>query len=147
MTSTVASAKSSSGSGSQSGSSLQPAANQRKLPARLRRLRSLEDFEEAARRHLPRPVFGYMVEAAERKRSLRGNLESFDDYGFLPRVLIDVSKRSQATTLFGHEYAAPFGLSPLGISALSAYRGDLAMARAAARANVPMIMSGSSLIR
>lgn len=139
MTSTIASAS--------TASSTKPASSPANLPARLRRLRSLEDFEEAARRHLPRPVFGYMVEAAERKRSLRGNLESFDDYGFVPRVLVDVSKRSQATTLLGREYAAPFGLSPLGISALSAYRGDLVMARAAARANVPMIMSGSSLIR
>jgi L-lactate dehydrogenase (cytochrome) len=62
-------------------------------------------------------------------------------------VLVDVSKRSQTTTLFGHRYAAPFGLAPLGLSALTAYRGDVVMARAASQANVPMIMSGSSLIR
>jgi L-lactate dehydrogenase (cytochrome) len=35
----------------------------------------------------------------------------------------------------------------MGISALSAYRGDLVLTQAAARENVPMIMSGSSLIR
>jgi L-lactate dehydrogenase (cytochrome) len=35
----------------------------------------------------------------------------------------------------------------MGICALSAYRGDLALTHAAARENVPMIMSGSSLIR
>jgi L-lactate dehydrogenase (cytochrome) len=35
----------------------------------------------------------------------------------------------------------------MGISALSAYRGDLVLARAAREANIPMIMSGSSLIR
>ena len=35
----------------------------------------------------------------------------------------------------------------MGLSALSAYRGDIVLASAAARANVPMIMSGSSLIR
>ena len=117
------------------------------LPARLRRLRCLDDFEDAARRHLPRPVFGYIAMAAETRRSLRGNRESFDDYGFVTRVLKDVSRRTTATTLFGQEYAAPFGISPLGISALSAYRGDLVLARSAARANIPMIMSGSSLIR
>jgi len=117
------------------------------LPARLRNLRCLDDFEEAARRHLPRPVFGYMAMAAETRRSFRGNRESFDDYGFVTRVLKDVSRRSTACTLFGQAYAAPFGISPLGISALSAYRGDLVLARAAARANIPMVMSGSSLIR
>ena len=34
----------------------------------------------------------------------------------------------------------------MGISALVAYRGDLVLAGAAARANIPMVMSGSSLI-
>ena len=117
------------------------------LPARLRTLRCLDDFELAAKQHLPRPVFGYMSMAAETRRSLRGNRECFDDYGFVTRVLNDVSKRSTACTLFGQTYAAPFGIAPLGISALSAYRGDLVLARSAARANIPMIMSGSSLIR
>ena len=35
----------------------------------------------------------------------------------------------------------------MGLCALSAYRGDLVLASAAARENVPMIVSGSSLIR
>jgi L-lactate dehydrogenase (cytochrome) len=107
----------------------------------------LDDFETAARRHLPRPVFGYIAGAAETNHSLRDNRLAFDELGFVPRVLIDVSKRSQQASLFGSTYAAPFGIAPMGISALSAYRGDIAMARAAAAANIPMIMSGSSLIR
>jgi L-lactate dehydrogenase (cytochrome) len=61
-------------------------------------------------------------------------------------MLVDTSKRTQKTTLFGVEYDAPFGIAPMGISALSAYRGDLVQARAAAAEGVPMIMSGSSLI-
>ena len=65
----------------------------------------------------------------------------------MPRVLVDISRRSMATTLFGRNYDAPFGIAPLGLSALSAYRGDIVLAQAAAGANVPMIMSGSSLIR
>ena len=30
------------------------------LPRKLARILSLDDFEEAARRHLPRPLFGYI---------------------------------------------------------------------------------------
>ena len=116
------------------------------VPRRLRHLLCLDDFEQAAYRHLPRPVFGYMVSAAETGQSLRANRNAFAQYAFVPRVLVDVSRRSQSVTLFGHEYASPFGLAPLGLSALSAYRGDLVMALAAAQANVPMIISGSSLI-
>jgi L-lactate dehydrogenase (cytochrome) len=117
------------------------------LPRHLRRVLSLDDLETAARRHLPRPIFGYVSGAAETNQSLHDNRAAFQELGFLPRVLTDVSRRSQRTTLFGQDYAAPFGLAPMGISALVAYRGDLVLARAATRAGIPMIMSGSSLIR
>jgi L-lactate dehydrogenase (cytochrome) len=116
-------------------------------PRRLRRILSLDDFEAAARRHLPRPIFAYVSGGVETNASLRDNRSAFEDYGFVPRMLVDVSGRSQATELFGHTYAAPFGIAPMGISALSAYRGDLVLARAAGQANIPMVMSGSSLIR
>ena len=62
-------------------------------------------------------------------------------------MLRNVSSRSQAVELFGHRYASPFGIAPMGIAALSAYRGDLVLAQAAAAANIPMVLSGSSLIR
>ncbi len=114
---------------------------------RLQRVLSLDDFETAARRHLPRPIFGYVAGAAERDWSLEDNRAAFAELGFLPRVLVDVSKRAQQTTLLGRTYAAPFGIAPLGIAALYAYRGDLVLAAGAAAANIPMVMSGSSLIR
>ena len=113
---------------------------------RLARILSLEDFETAARRHLPRPVYGYLAGAAEDNQSFRENRRAFADYWFVPRVLVDISRRSQEVSLFGRRYAAPFGIAPLGLTALSAYRGDLALARAAARGNIPMILSGASLI-
>ena len=64
----------------------------------------------------------------------------------MPRVLNDVSGRDQTTTLFGKTYASPFGIPPMGSSALCAYRGDIVLTRAAAAENVPMILSASSLI-
>ena len=116
-------------------------------PRRLRRILSLDDFETAARRHLPRPIFGFIAGAAETNATWRDNREAFQDYGFLPRGLVDTSKRSQATELFGRRYAAPFGIPPMGIAAIAAYRADLVLAGAAARCNIPFILSGSSLIK
>ncbi len=110
-------------------------------------LLSLDDFERAARRHLPRPVFAYVSGAVEDNLSYRDNRAGFEELGFIPRTLVDTSKRTTKATLFGTEYSAPFGVAPMGISALSAYRGDLMQARGAAASNIPMIMSGSSLIR
>ncbi|MFP5076113.1 alpha-hydroxy-acid oxidizing protein [Rhizobium sp. YIM 134829] len=113
---------------------------------RLKGILSLDDFETRARRHLPRPLFGYIAGASETNASLRMNASAFQAYAFRPRVLRDVSGRSMTTELFGKTYGAPFGIAPMGISALMAYRGDLVMAQAAARAGIGMIMSGSSLI-
>lgn len=107
----------------------------------------LDDFEAMSRRHLPRPVFGYVAGATERNASLADNARAFAEWAFRPRVLVDVSRRSPARRLFGREWAAPFGIAPMGLSALAAYRGDLVLAEAARAAGVPMILSGSSLIR
>ncbi len=117
------------------------------MATNLRNILSLDDFERAARRHLPRPIFEYVAGAVEDRASLRDNSAAFDELGFLPRVLMDMSKRSTETTLFGRAYSAPFGIAPMGITALTAYRGDLVLARAAAKANIPMVLSGTSLIR
>ncbi|MGR6800290.1 alpha-hydroxy acid oxidase (plasmid) [Sphaerotilus sulfidivorans] len=117
------------------------------LPARLGHILCLDDFERAASRHLPKPVFAYISGAVERNYSLRANAAAFDRYEFVPRMLVGTSARSTATTLFGKRWSAPFGMAPMGLCALSAYRGDLVLTQAAARENVPMIMSGSSLIR
>ncbi len=115
-------------------------------PPGLRKFLSLQDFETGARCHLPRPLFEYIAGGAEDSASLHDNRAAFSEFGFITRVLRNVSGRSQAVDLLGRRYASPFGIAPMGISALSAYRGDLVQARAAAAEGVPMIMSGSSLI-
>lgn len=123
-----------------------PAACATPVPRALRDVLCLADFEAKARRRLPRPIFGYIAGAAEDNRSLRHNRSAFDDYSFTTRTLVDVSQRSQAVTLFGHTYRSPFGIAPMGINALSTYRGDVVLAQAAQAAGIVSIMSGTSLI-
>jgi L-lactate dehydrogenase (cytochrome) len=116
------------------------------VPPVLRRYLCLDDFEATARRRIPKFLYGYISGGAETDAAVRDNRKAFDEYGFVPRVLNDVSGRDQATTLFGKTYASPFGIPPMGSSALCAYRGDIVLARAAAATKVPMILSASSLI-
>ncbi|WP_443089184.1 alpha-hydroxy acid oxidase [Xylophilus sp.] len=123
-----------------------PGSVARQIPRRLRRMLSLDDFEQAARRLLPAPIFAYVSGGCETDRSLRGNRSVFERYGWVPGILTDTSQRTLATPLLGREWAAPFGIAPMGISALSGYRGDLAQAQAAAATGIPAILSGSSLI-
>ena len=117
------------------------------VPPKLRPYLALRDFEERAMRFLPRMLAGFVGGGVETDWSLRDNREAFAEYAFIPRMLNDVSGRSTKRTLFGREYSAPFGIPPMGASALIAYRGDLVLAQEAAKANIPMIMSASSLIR
>lgn len=115
--------------------------------ARLSRFLSLADFEKAAEARLPKPLFGYVSGACEDNQSARSNRSIFAEYELTTRVLVDVSERRQEMNLFGEHYTSPFGIAPMGIAALTAYRGDLVLAEAARDAKIPAIMSGWSLIR
>ena len=122
------------------------AARPDQMPPRvLRSVLALDDFEAPARRYIPRPIFGYISGGAETNASMRGNRAAFDDLAFVPKALVDVSGRTQKTVLFGRTYDAPFGIAPMGGTAMAAYQGDLVLARAAAATNLPMILSGASL--
>lgn len=113
----------------------------------LSRILSLDDFESHARRRLPGPLYAYVSGAVEEGDSARANRAAYAGWGFRPRVLKDVSRRDTSLTLLGQAYESPVGIAPMGLSAMTAYRGDIIQARAAERARVPCIMSGSSLIR
>ncbi len=117
------------------------------VPRHLRHFLALEDFAPAAERHLPKMLWGFVSGGAETDATLADNRAVFQEWGFVPRTLVDVAGRSTEATLFGKRYAAPFGIAPMGASALSAYRGDIVLAQAAAADNIPMIMSASSLIK
>jgi L-lactate dehydrogenase (cytochrome) len=111
------------------------------------RILSLDDLEPAARRHLPRPLFGYVSHGTEDEVSHAGNRAAFGNWRLRTRVLVDVSRVDQSVDLLGQHYASPFAIAPIGLAAVSAFRGDMVLARAATTAGIPMIVSGSSLIR
>lgn len=116
-------------------------------PRRFRNILALDDFERAARRMLPRMIYGYVSGAVETGAGLRAARAAYEDLALVPRTLMDVSGRAQTRTLLGRQYASPFGIAPLGGAAMVAYRADLQLAAAARTAQLPMILSASSLIR
>jgi len=113
---------------------------------KLDRLLCLDDFAAEARKKLPRCLFEFVEGGAQDAVSLRDNRAAFECIRLRPRVLRDTSARNTQTTTLGQEWSAPFGIAPMGGVGLAAYRGDLALARAAAKARVPFILSGSSLV-
>jgi L-lactate dehydrogenase (cytochrome) len=116
------------------------------IPASLRDILALNDFEPIARGILPRSIFGFVSGGVEDNSSLEQNRAAFKAYAFCPRTLFDVSNRTIETPLLGRVYAAPFGIAPMGGAGMCGLRADAAFARAAAKANIPFILSGASVI-
>lgn len=105
---------------------------------------NFDDIRELARRKLPRIAFDFIDGGADDEHCLRRNREAFQQYRLLPRYLIDVSKRDQSTVLLGRRYASPFGISPTGLAGLFRPDADRLLAEAAAKANVPFLLSSAS---
>jgi L-lactate dehydrogenase (cytochrome) len=71
----------------------------------MRKIFALEDLEPAARRLLPRPIFGYVAGGAETNASLADNRRVFDEIQFLPRMLVGVTGRTLHCELMGRRYS------------------------------------------
>jgi L-lactate dehydrogenase (cytochrome) len=108
---------------------------------RLAKVASVSDLRRIAKRRLPQGVFDYIDGAAEDEITLAANADAFTRRTFRPRVLRDVSKVDPSTTLLGK--SLPFGLAlgPTGFSRIADPEGELAVARAAARAGLPYTLS------
>jgi (S)-mandelate dehydrogenase len=102
---------------------------------------SVADYREGARRRLPKMVFDFLEGGAEDEDGLARNLAAFRAIAFRPQRLVDVSRRAIACELFGAAVAAPIIVAPTGLNGLLWPKGDLALARAAARASIPFALS------
>lgn len=103
-----------------------------------------EDMRALARSALPRIAFDFIDGGVMDEEGLAENRTAFRRHRLVPRYLVDVSRRDQTVEIFGHRYASPIGISPMGIAGFFRPGADLMLARAAAAANVPYIMSSAS---
>jgi len=111
---------------------------------RLSRAANVSDLRRIARRRLPRGVFGYVDGAAEDELTAARNLAAYRNVEFRPRVLRNVDKIDTSTSLLGQPLAFPLVLAPTGFTRMVDPEGELAVARAAARAGLPYTLSTMS---
>ena len=115
---------------------------------RIERLRAkavnIAELRLLARRRLPRGVFGYIDGGAEDEMTLRANTSAYRRRRFAPRVLRDMSAVDTTTTLLGQTLRIPLVLAPTGFTRIADPQGELAVARAAARAGLPYSLSTMS---
>jgi len=101
----------------------------------------LHQLEEAARAVMAPRAFDYVAGAAGSGDTARENLLTFRRWRIVPRMLTDVSTPSYSARLLGTDLKVPFLIAPIGVLGIAHPDGELAVARAAAAASVPMILS------
>jgi L-lactate dehydrogenase (cytochrome) len=106
---------------------------------------SPNDFQEAARRKLPRFLFDYLEGGAGTEFTLRRNLSDLSSIALRQRVLTEVSEVRLGIELFGRKQALPVILAPVGLTGMYARRGEVQAARAAAAAGIPFCLSTVSV--
>jgi isopentenyl diphosphate isomerase/L-lactate dehydrogenase-like FMN-dependent dehydrogenase len=111
----------------------------------LARCYNIADLREAAKRRLPKGVFEFVDRGSEDEVGLRNNRTGFERIKLRPRSLVDMSRRSMQTTLFGKPMGMPLAIAPTGAAGLVWYEGELELAKAAAAAKVPFTLATGAM--
>lgn len=102
---------------------------------RNRRAFNINELRERARRRLPRPVFDLIEEGSGDEVTLRANQRAWNEVSFRPRSFVDVASRDSSVSVFGERISMPLMLAPTGAGRVAHPRAEIAVARAAARAD------------
>ncbi len=99
------------------------------------------DYERLAEDKLDPGAFGYFAGGAGDEWTLRENLAAFNRYVLRPRMLVDVSTVTTATSVVGTDVSMPLLVAPMAIQRAAHREGEAAMARGAAAAGTVMCLS------
>ncbi|MCI0397578.1 MAG: alpha-hydroxy-acid oxidizing protein [Chloroflexi bacterium] len=102
---------------------------------------NLSDYERAAQEKLPPEIYDYYAGGANDEMTVQENRSAYSRIRLQYRVLRDVSRRSLATAVLDHPLSLPILIAPTAFHCLAHPEGELATARAAARAGTIMIAS------
>ncbi|XXH00612.1 hypothetical protein Hte_006960 [Hypoxylon texense] len=102
---------------------------------------TIRDIREAGSAKLDPKWAQYLNEGAMDLITVKANEAAYDRYRIMPRILRDVATVDTSTTIFGAKVTMPFGFSPAAMHCLAHPDGEVATARAAAKAGIAMGLS------
>ncbi|MGB1362687.1 MAG: alpha-hydroxy acid oxidase [Flavobacteriaceae bacterium] len=105
------------------------------------RYSSIEDLRAKAKKRIPKFAFEYLDGGCNEDISLYKNTNDLRKVEMKPRYLVPFEGANLKTELFGHEYDAPFGISPVGLQGLMWPKSPEILAKAAFEHNIPFILS------
>ena len=104
-------------------------------------LLNVAEYERLAAERLDPGAYGYFAGGAGDEVTLRANVDAYGRLSLRPRVLADVSGVSTAATVLGQDVSMPILVAPLAFQRLAHPEGEVATARAAARAGTVFCLS------
>ena len=99
------------------------------------------DYERLAAECLEPGPLGYFAGGANDERTLRDNVEAWGRWYLRPRMLVDVSETTSATTVLGTPVSMPLLVAPTALHRMCHPDGEQATARAAASVGTVMCLS------
>jgi len=102
---------------------------------------NLTEFEQEARRLLPKMVYGYYASGSETESSLYNNLHAMRKYKLMPRMMAETHRLNTTRKLFGLDMDMPVFVPPMAMQKMGHPDGEVAMMKAALHFNVPYVAS------
>ena len=102
---------------------------------------SIEDLRQRAKKKIPKFAFEYLDGGCNEDVNLLKNTSELRKVELKPSYLVPFSEPSLKTTLFGHQYDAPFGIAPVGLQGLMWPKAPEILAKAAFEHNIPFVLS------
>jgi L-lactate dehydrogenase (cytochrome) len=102
---------------------------------------SIDDLRTKAQQKIPKFAFEYLDGGCNEDVNLRRNTSELREVQLKPNYLRNHGGSSIKTKLFGIEYDAPFGISPIGLQGLIWPNSPEILAKAACNHNIPFILS------
>lgn len=102
---------------------------------------SVDDLRSRAKAKIPKFAFEYLDGGCNNDVNLKKNTSRIRDVELKPKYLVDYTPATLKTELFGHQYDAPFGISPIGLQGLMWPKSPEILAKAAFDHNIPFVLS------
>jgi L-lactate dehydrogenase (cytochrome) len=102
---------------------------------------SIDDLRAKAQKKIPKFAFEYLDGGCNEDVNLLRNTSELREVQLKPNYLRNHVRSSTKTKLFGIEYDAPFGISPIGLQGLIWPNSPEILAKSAFNHNIPFILS------
>ncbi|NWZ21800.1 HAOX1 oxidase, partial [Asarcornis scutulata] len=101
----------------------------------------ISDFEDYAKKFLPKSVYDYYRSGADDQETLADNVAAFSRWKLYPRVLRDVSVMDLSTSVLGQKISMPICVGATAMQRMAHPDGEMATAKACQAMGTGMMLS------